>query len=378
MNSPASLAFDGRFASDGLTLPGGFFTLPLPSVDPALPPRSAPPECPVGADEEELLLGPENALARVLLEAVAPPNPRFCPLVVYGPPGVGKSSLGKALLHHRRQNCPPAHALCVTGDDLARTLAHALETDSVGDLRRRYLHCDWLWVDDLEPLSSRPLAQEFLLAILDHLIPRQTAVLVTLRQPPLATLGLTPRLISRLSGGLVVPLQLPSAATRIELARRLAAQLRVPLDEATLTQVAGCEEGTLHDLLTPASLRSRLLSFATLPGSPPRPPLPAGKSTASLLRRIQSLVARHYGIPLQDLRAGTRRQQVAEARGLAMYLARRLAGLSYSQIGRQFGRRDHSTVLHACHKWDRRITGDEHTRRWVADLAAMITNTPGS
>jgi chromosomal replication initiator protein len=109
-------------------------------------------------------------------------------------------------------------------------------------------------------------------------------------------------------------------------------------------------------------------------GIPPAPQAKTSKAIAPLIRQIQSAVARHYGVSLSELKADTRRQQVAQARGLAMYLTRQLAGLSYSHIGRQFGRRDHTTVLHACRRWQRLLAEDEQTRCWVTDLAATIAN----
>jgi chromosomal replication initiator protein len=326
----------------------------------------------VSAGGAELLLGPENALVSALIDAVHRPHAPWCPLVIYGPLGVGKSSLCKALLHLHQQRFPRVVALSTTGSDLARALGHAIETDSVGDLRRRYLHCQWLLVDDLDHLSRSAVAQQFLISILDSLIPRQAFVLATLRQPPQATTGLNPALVSRLHGGLVVPLAFPSAATRRELVRRLAAELGLALDQATQALLADVDHSAACELFTPGGLRRRLTAMAH--GIPPAPQAKTSKAIAPLIRQIQSAVARHYGVSLSELKADTRRQQVAQARGLAMYLTRQLAGLSYSHIGRQFGRRDHTTVLHACRRWQRLLAEDEQTRCWVTDLAATIAN----
>lgn len=353
-------------------MPGGLVTLSLPAAhaspgDRAAASRGDPDRA------TELLLGPENALAGMLIEAVRSPHAPWCPLVIYGPPGVGKSSLCRALLHLYQKQFPQAVTLCTTGSSLARALAHAIETDSVADLRRRYLHCQWLLVDDLDELAPRAAGQQFLLSILDSLIPRQAFVLVTLRQAPQATTGLSPALVSRLSGGFVVPLASPSAATRLELVRRLAVELGLSLDDAACAQLADVDGGTACDLLTPAGLRRRLVAMACgeQPGSAPTW---FAKKVPPLVRQIQAAAARHYGVSPAELKASTRRQQVAQARSLAMYLTRQLAGLSYTHIGRLFGRRDHTTVMHACRRWQRLLAEDEHTRRWVTDLAATITS----
>jgi chromosomal replication initiator protein len=84
-------------------------------------------------------------------------------------------------------------------------------------------------------------------------------------------------------------------------------------------------------------------------------------------------VARQHGLTLTELRGKSRRQAIADARGLAMYLARHISGASYAEIGRHFGRRDHTTVLHACNKFTGRIAADDATRRLAADLQAQIT-----
>ena len=352
-------------------MPGGLVTLPLPAAHASANDRSAAARADL-TRARELVLGPENALAGMLIEAIRRSHAPWCPLVIYGPPGIGKSSLCRALLHLHQQQFPRTVALSTTGLDLARALAHAIDTDSVGDLRRRYLHCQWLLLDDLDAVASRPAAQSFLLAILDSLIPRQAIVLATLRQAPQATSGLSPALVSRLSGGLVVPLEFPSAATRRELARRVADELGLSLDEATCAQIADGDSGAACDLLTPGGLRQRLI--ALLRGAAATQQVGSAKSTTPLVRQIQAAVARHFGVSASELKASTRRQHVAQARGLAMYLARQLAGLSYTHIGRQFGKRDHTTVLHACRRWQRLLAEDERTRRWVTDLAATITN----
>jgi len=333
-----------------------------------------------GKPNESFIAGPENALVRSLAAAVSDSELRYNPIVLYGPAGAGKSSLAHALAARRREQFGLSEAISTTAADLARALAHAVETASVADLRARHHRCDLLLVDDVHRLAGKAAAQQFLLTALDALVRRGSLVIVTLRQPPHAPSGLSPPLVSRLLGGLVVGLALPGPLARRELVRQAATQFHVALGDDDITRLAGCGEGAAERFLTAARLRQAVLrlsakaEFGARPADAPRSAADESLRFKSVCRQATVAAAKHFGLTMGELKGKSRRQVVADARGLAMYVTRLLTGASYAEIVRQFGNRDHTTVLHACRKVAEVVGHDEFMRHLVDDFATQIAS----
>jgi len=328
---------------------------------------------------ESFIAGSENALVRSLAAAVTRRDLPYNPIVLYGAAGAGKSSVASALVSLRRQQFDFREMLEFNGVDLARALAHAIETASVADLRARHHRCDILLVDDAHRLAGKPAAQEFLIAALDALVHRGSLVVVTLRQSPVATARLCPQLISRLMGGVVVGLALPGPLARRELVRQTADRMRLALSDADISRLACCGDGGREPFLTASRLRRSVLRL--------RAEGELGSSAASLrspkieqsqvklvCRQAAVAVAKHFGLTLGEVKGKSRRQAVADARGLAMYVSRQLTAASYAEIGRQFGGRDHTTVLHAVQKYVAIAGRDRAVRQLIEELAGQIVS----
>src|SRR5262245_28140494 len=302
--------------------------------------------------ESRFIVGPENALVRELVRAVASSAPGYNPLVIYGASGVGKSTLAHLLADQWQQAHVGANIIRTTAADLARALAHAAETNSVADLRTRHQRCNLLLIDDLHQLADRPAAQQFLTTTIDALLRRGVLVIATLRQLPIETDSLLPMLASRLSAGLAVPLVPPAALARQEIVRELAAQLDLRLPDEAAARLVGAGRRRPSATTVP-QLRHVLMQRASsvAHGRPvdqsPRADQPDAKAA---FRHITSAVARHFQLTAAELKSPSRRQHVVEARSTAMYLCRTLTDASLAEIGRHFGNRDHTTVLHACQK----------------------------
>jgi chromosomal replication initiator protein len=331
---------------------------------------------------ETFFAGPENALVCTLAEEVVAAEIAFNPLVLYGPSGVGKSSLAHTLAGRRRVRLGLKNVIATTGAQLARGLAEAIESDSVTDFRERHHRCDIILIDDLEQLTGKSAAQQFLLATLDSLLHRGSLVLATLRSVPQTVDGLLPTLRSRLAGGLIVRLAPPGVSARKALVAQAAARVSQPLDDAVVEQLAG--RGTR--LATAAKLRHAVFELAVAAEVQRRAIRPTHVSrwlsqqspdASAVCRRVTSLVCEQSGLTAAKLRSKSRSQAIADARSLAMYLIRRLCGLTYSEIGRQFGRRDHTTVLHSCQKVEKLIARDDAVRRQVEQATALLAADAG-
>jgi chromosomal replication initiator protein len=329
-----------------------------------------------GGDTERkaFFAGPENALIRSLVrlvdESIGGPMGGNSPLVLYGPRGVGKSALATAIAERRRQNLALESVIVTTGPDFARSLANAVEADSVADYRARHQRCDLLVIDDLQRLANKPAAQQFLVSALDALHKRGSLVIATLNQLPQATAGLKPALVSRLVGGLVVRLALPGPLARRELARQAASRLNLSLDDQEIDRIARANDDSTDHYLSAGKIRELVLQLAASHELGPQEQ--GALQHKAICRRAVTLVAKHFALPVSEIRGKTRRQAVADARGVAMYLIRRFTAISYSEIGRLFSYRDHTTVLHACRKVEAQMSSDNDVRTLVDELIMQL------
>lgn len=356
----------------------GLFSLPLAPADmPNVVARAGGNEAPTPTrrasegSAELFIAGPENALVRTLADAVVADPLAYNPIVLCGGGGVGKTSLAHALAARRCERLQLSSVVATTGADLVRALAHAIETDDAADFRTRHHQCDLLLIDDVHQLIGKLAAQQFLLTTLDVLADRGALVIATLRQLPQTAAGLMPALASRLAGGLVAPLAPPGPLARRELVRQAAVRIQMPITDNIVDRLAG-EHDSLRRFASPAHLRHAVLQLAASASAMSEVETKSRIDAKLVCKQAATALAKHSGLTLAELRGKSRRQAVADARGLAMYLVRRLSGASYAEIGRHFGNRDHTTVLHACKKLTDLVAHDDATRRLAAELETQI------
>ncbi len=330
---------------------------------------------------EPLLFGPENILVRRLESLVRETQPAGNPLVFCGASGTGKTSLAMLLVDLRAQHIGTNQVFRTTGADFARAASHAHDTDSVAEYRSRMGRADVVLLDDLQKLAGRATALEELQNRLDGWLRRGSLVVVTLKDLPAETMGLSAGVISRLSSGLCVPLLPPEDATRSALLAHYAQreQLELPHEaRERLTQRTAATPA----FLTAASLRHALLQLAHLSTTNKCPidvglvdellaeHLPDEKAT---LRRIAAAVAKHFEISLSALKGDCRQRNLVLARGVAVHLSRQLTSASFATIGELLGKRDHTTILHSARKIAEHIDQDGLLRQHVEELRRELS-----
>ena len=330
--------------------------------------------------KQTFLAGPENALLTRTLSAVQSPSPQSNPLVLTGLGGAGKSLLLELLVEEFQRSFDHARVLLTTAVDFARAYAHAVETDAIGEFRQRYSRLHLLALDDVHRLAGKPAAQQELTRLIDSLVSRGCQVLATLRWHPLESAALTSALASRLSAGLVAPILLPGELVRTALIQYFASQLEVELPPPAAQSLIA-QAAVRPRLATARQLRSAVMALAELArqrGQDIDHHLvddylqATDADTKTAIKTTAGAVGKHLGISVGDLRGKSRQKSVSAARSLAMHLARTLTGASYAEIGRYFGDRDHTTVMHACRKTVAAAADDPQVQRLVDELSLRL------
>jgi chromosomal replication initiator protein len=330
----------------------------------------------------EYIGGAENLLVATAVEALCQQPPKFNPVVFFGPAGVGKSLLLQLIATRWKRSNKAGRTLLTNGADLARDYAHAVETDSLPDLRSKYRRASLLAIDDLHEIGEKTSAQNELVRTLDQMLNNQQRVVVTLPQSPAEVTLLVPALASRLAGGLTVPVQPPGPDARRLILRSLVATRGFSLPQRVVDMVAS---DALNDPLKPATVPRllqtliRLEDFSsggdlTLDEHQLRRLLqPPSQDDDRQLQCITRQVSKYFNLRATELKGKTRQQRVVRARGVAMFLARQLTASSLQNVGRHFGNRDHTTVLHACRKTESLLNTDPSIRQAVAELTNQLS-----
>jgi chromosomal replication initiator protein len=321
---------------------------------------------------DAFLAGPENQLAEAAVRAVLDgPSPRYNPLVFYGNSGTGKSHLAHGLAAAWQARRPRKRVEVTHAKDFARELLDAVEAQAVDDLRLRFRTADLVVFEQLELLAEHRAAQEELMATLDVLLADGRQVVGTANAAPGQLAALLPGLRSRLCAGLAVPLSPPGPAARSALLERLAAAQDIAIDASAVRLLAEGVAGTVPELLgVLRQLQFDALSDGTRIGAEQiRRFLAArGSSSPPSIAEIAAATARCFSVSVSDLRSPSRARAVVTARDVAMYVARQLTGESLQRIGRHFGGRDHTTVLHGCRKVELLTDRDPAIRESVETL----------
>lgn len=342
-----------------------------------------------------LVFGPENSLLveplrRLLLgDDLADAARVFNPLVIVGPSGSGKSQLAQGLTRHWRavldrsakQSSPSAPMQCgvplcsavayFTAADFGRDMQAAAAEDRLAEWRSQVRSAKVLVIEDLERLRPRAtIHQQFRYAI-DAALAAGAVVVVTCDREPSAIAGLDPGVRDRLAAGLTVRLQTPGFAARQAILQTAAHARGVSVDEKQLAGLASREAAS------PAELLGRLASFA-VPHveSGPRHGVTAReeqhRADHGRLKHIIVVAARYFGVTQAALVGPSRRSSLVRARNVIVHLARRLTALSYADIGRQLGGRDHTTIMHADRRLAEQCGGDLTLQQDLDELDRLV------
>jgi chromosomal replication initiator protein len=322
------------------------------------------------------VIGPANDLAASSASAVAAaPGRAYNPLFIYGATGLGKTHLMQAVAHDVLRRRPQARVLYVTAEDFRNALVLAVQEDRLAEFRARYGDAEFLLVDDVHVLRGRPEAQEEFALTFRLLHDAGRQVVLTSDRPP-QSLGVEERLVRQFRWGRIADLGLPDLEHRTAILRQKAQQEYA--ERAIPHDVLGfLAENVRANVRALEGALVRLVAYATLKQVPITMRLAQetlqvdsgsarGATFGPLV--IQEAVAREWGVTPESLIAKRRDRAVVQPRQVAMHLCRELLDVALADIGRAFGGRDHSTVIHGVDRVADEMTRDPALRDRVAKL----------
>lgn len=305
---------------------------------------------------ENFVEGNSNQFAKAASVAVAnnPGKTPFNPLVIYGGTGLGKTHLLQAIGNHALSTGHANKVVYVSSDTFTLDFIAAIQKNKTTDFSRYYRNVDILLLDDIQFFQNKEQTQEQFFHIFNDLYQHNRQIVLTTDRPPMELKGLQDRLLSRFQSSLTVDIQPPDLETRIAILNKKATAdgLDLPYDviefiAENVTSNIRELEGFLIRMLAYSSLMQVDIEL-DLARKVFRETGAVEKKGIVSIEDIQKIVGTSYSINLDSLVGKSRTKEVAEARMVAMYLAREHTNLSLKTIGIYFGGRDHSTVVHAC------------------------------
>ena len=324
---------------------------------------------------DRFVVGDNAQLATAACNAVAEkPARMYNPLFLYGGVGLGKTHLMHAIGNAIHETMPSSRIAYLPTEQFTNDLVTAIQQGTTAEFRRRYRQMDLLLVDDVQFLQGKERTQEEFFHTFNALYDAHKQIVLTSDRPPKELPGLEERLISRFEWGLVADIKQPDYETRIAILRKKAADDDLTLDHDVIDFIARfCTssvrelEGAVIKLLAYSSLTHQEITVelarTALQGTFGYEPGSAGGSVTS--ERIREVVAKHWHVHDEALSSKRRTKDLTVPRQVAMYLIRDLLDDSLVQIGKLFGGRDHSTVIHSIRKVEETMAGDSSFRRSI-------------
>jgi chromosomal replication initiator protein len=333
---------------------------------------------------DQFVIGDGNRLAHAAALAVAElPGQAYNPLFLYGPPGLGKTHLLHAIANYVNEYGGGMTVRYTTLEAFTDEFVGALKSSSIEVFKRRYRDTDILLIDDVQFLERKVKVEEEFFHTFNALYETGSQLVVTCDRMPRDMNDLADRLRERFESGLVADLRPPDLATRMTILRKRVQHdgLRlddpdaiVPIAERVTTNVRALQ-GALIRVVAFHSLTGRPIDRAlvthVLDGLYPDGASAAG-GRVNTVEEIQVATCERLGIAPEALTSPDRSARVAWARHVAMYLARELTDATLPAIGRAFGGRNHTTVLHACRRTTERIARDAEAHELVRSLTAAL------
>ncbi len=329
---------------------------------------------------DNFVVGPSNKLAHAASQSVAnKPARDFNPLFIYSDSGLGKTHLMFAICNELRKRDPSLRVLFTKAEFMTTELIEAIRNGSTAEFRAKYRHVDVLLIDDIQFISGKQSTQEEFFHTFDELHQAGKQIVLTSDRPPREIATLEERLRTRFEMGLMADIQPPDFETRIAIIKGKAQLLNINISDDIVNYLATHLKKNVRQL--EGAVR-RIHAQCMLEGDSPtiltaqaaiRDIKSDNQPVPITVERIITEVARTMSVTADDIRSNKHSATISAARQVAIYVVRNVTSLPMKAIGEEFGGRDHSTVVYALQKVEKRMETDTSFNGMIKDIIKNIS-----
>lgn len=326
----------------------------------------------------QFVSGSGNQFAHAAALAVANnPATTYNPLFIYGGVGLGKSHLLNAVGHHIAANDQTARICYCSAENFMHEMVNNIRLNKMDEFRARYRHVDVLLIDDVQYISGKERTQVEFFHTFNALYESHKQIIITSDKFPREIPNLEERLRSRFEWGLIADIQPPDLETKIAILKKKAELNAIKLPDDVAYFLASSDTRNIREL---EGMLIRLGAYSSLQHTPITLPMAKQNLKDILVDKrkdinvelIQKSTAEYFGLKVADLKSEKRLKAFVQARQIALWLSRDLTTASYPDIGRKFGGKDHSTVIHSVKKIERQLSEDINMANTIEEIKAII------
>ena len=329
---------------------------------------------------DTFVVGNNNRFAHAAALSVAEaPATAYNPLFIYGGVGLGKTHLMQAIANEILLNNRSAKILYVTSETFTNQLINAIKDGKNEMFRNKYRNIDVLLIDDIQFIAGKDRSQEEFFHTFNALHEDGKQIIISSDRPPKDINLLQDRLKSRFEWGLIADISNPDYETRLAILRKKAQLDNIIIDDEILSDIATKIDSNIREL---EGILKKLIANASLTNCPITIEMAekaindvvTKKDKVLSLELIQETVSKYFNVTVEELKGVKRSNDVTFPRQIAMYLCRNVAQLPLTKIGEGFGKRDHTTVIHACSKIEKEVQSNISTKRIVQSVKNILLN----
>ena len=329
---------------------------------------------------ETFVVGKNNSLAHAASLAVAEaPAKAYNPLFLYGGVGLGKTHLMHAVANTVLKNDKSKNVLYVTSEKFTNEIINAIKDNKTEQFRNKYRNIDVLLIDDIQFIAGKDTVQEEFFHTFNTLRENGKQIILSSDKPPRDIQLLEERLKSRFEWGLIADISAPDYETRLAILRKKASSENIVIDDEILMNIANRVDTNIREL---EGALNKIIAHATLIPGPISKELAERAINDIVMKKekiisiefIQDTVCKYFNIDKRDLKSSNRSNDIAYPRQIAMYLCKTVAHQSFPAIWKEFGKRDHTTVMHAYNKIEKEIKDIPNTKLIVDSLKNILLN----